>query len=100
MLSLDFANNTVKPKMEERSEKKKKCQFCAETLVTNYAYYKHANKKHKTDVSKDWHLCELCQLFFPTTNALAHHRRAAHSIFLDRYVFRPTHRVGVCPDLN
>ena len=71
--------------MEESTEKKIKCQFCAETLVTNYAYYKHANRKHKSDVSKEWHLCDSCKLFFPTTNALAHHRRAAHSIFLDRY---------------
>lgn len=58
--------------------KRTECPFCATLFTRTCTYYRHANQAHLEIISKDWILCNGCDLYMPDADKLRQHQVHAH----------------------
>ena len=54
------------------------CSYCPLSLNCPNTYYKHANRKHKDDVKREWLRCADCDMCYPNMEILNFHHASAH----------------------
>jgi len=62
----------------KRRRRKNKCPFCDRVICNIQFFYSHVNNEHPVEVQSKWQLCEHCESYLPSTQALKIHMSKKH----------------------